>query len=138
MSESGVIILHKINWKEFACGWGAAFINVSVTYPINKLIFRQVSTIFYKWGLLFVLIFNYSKKLYTRETMGQYRFLFLVQNSVCSVRRNFAILEKIGKIMYLTMLVSAGSLCWLHKQSSLKWVFHFLNNINVVDWLTAK
>lgn len=34
----------KINWKEFACGWGAAFINITVTYPVNKLIFRQVST----------------------------------------------------------------------------------------------
>lgn len=33
----------KFNWQEFVCGWGAAFINVTVTYPINKLIFRQVS-----------------------------------------------------------------------------------------------
>lgn len=32
----------KFNWKEFACGWGAAFINVTVTYPINKIIFRQM------------------------------------------------------------------------------------------------
>lgn len=31
------------NWQEFVCGWGAAVINVSVTYPINKLIFRQVN-----------------------------------------------------------------------------------------------
>ncbi|XP_066149431.1 mitochondrial nicotinamide adenine dinucleotide transporter SLC25A52 [Euwallacea fornicatus] len=30
------------NWQEFVCGWGAAVINVSVTYPINKLIFRQM------------------------------------------------------------------------------------------------
>lgn len=30
------------NWQEFACGWGAAFVNVTVTYPINKLIFRQM------------------------------------------------------------------------------------------------
>lgn len=29
--------------KEFMCGWGAAVINVTVTYPINKIIFRQVS-----------------------------------------------------------------------------------------------
>lgn len=28
--------------KEFICGWGAAIINVSVTFPINKIIFRQV------------------------------------------------------------------------------------------------
>ncbi|CAG9771673.1 unnamed protein product [Ceutorhynchus assimilis] len=32
----------NINWQEFVCGWGAAVINVSVTYPINKLIFRQI------------------------------------------------------------------------------------------------
>lgn len=30
-------------WQEFACGWGAAFINITVTYPINKVMFRQVS-----------------------------------------------------------------------------------------------
>jgi len=30
------------DWREFLCGWGAAFINISITYPINKLIFRQV------------------------------------------------------------------------------------------------
>lgn len=29
-------------WKEFACGWGAAFINVVITFPINKLMFRQM------------------------------------------------------------------------------------------------
>lgn len=29
--------------REFVCGWGAAVINVTVTYPINKIIFRQVS-----------------------------------------------------------------------------------------------
>lgn len=28
--------------KEFICGWGAAVINVTVTYPINKIIFRQI------------------------------------------------------------------------------------------------
>lgn len=31
-----------VQWKEFACGWSAAFINITITYPINKLIFRQV------------------------------------------------------------------------------------------------
>lgn len=30
-------------WREFACGCGAAFINITITYPINKLIFRQVN-----------------------------------------------------------------------------------------------
>lgn len=33
---------HTINWREFVCGWGAAFLSVSITYPINKLIFRQM------------------------------------------------------------------------------------------------
>jgi hypothetical protein len=32
----------KTGWQEFACGWGAAFINITVTYPINKVMFRQV------------------------------------------------------------------------------------------------
>ncbi|KAH9489970.1 hypothetical protein Btru_035414 [Bulinus truncatus] len=27
--------------KEFICGWGAAFINICITFPINKAIFRQ-------------------------------------------------------------------------------------------------
>lgn len=27
---------------EFICGWGAAFINITVTYPIYKIIFRQM------------------------------------------------------------------------------------------------
>ncbi|CAH0557738.1 unnamed protein product [Brassicogethes aeneus] len=31
-----------LNWREFACGWGAAFINVTITYPVNKIIFRQM------------------------------------------------------------------------------------------------
>lgn len=35
-------IFYTINWREFACGYGAAAINVSITYPINKIIFRQV------------------------------------------------------------------------------------------------
>lgn len=29
-------------WREFVCGWGAAFINITVTFPINKVMFRQV------------------------------------------------------------------------------------------------
>ncbi|XP_074109820.1 mitochondrial nicotinamide adenine dinucleotide transporter SLC25A51 [Cotesia typhae] len=28
--------------REFICGWGAAVINVGVTYPMNKIIFRQI------------------------------------------------------------------------------------------------
>lgn len=34
--------LYQINWREFACGWSAAFVNITITYPINKVIFRQV------------------------------------------------------------------------------------------------
>lgn len=32
----------RLDWREFLCGWGAAFINVSVTFPINKVMFRQM------------------------------------------------------------------------------------------------
>lgn len=28
--------------REFFCGWGAAFINISLTFPINKIMFRQM------------------------------------------------------------------------------------------------
>uniref|UniRef100_A0A034VUK9 Solute carrier family 25 member 51 n=1 Tax=Bactrocera dorsalis TaxID=27457 RepID=A0A034VUK9_BACDO len=35
-------ILTAFDWKEFACGCGAAFINIGVTYPIYKMIFRQM------------------------------------------------------------------------------------------------
>lgn len=34
-----------INLQEFACGWGASFINISVTYPVYKIMFRQVNFI---------------------------------------------------------------------------------------------
>ncbi|XP_026484709.2 uncharacterized protein LOC113392473 [Vanessa tameamea] len=30
------------HWKEFACGGGAAFCNILISYPLNKLIFRQM------------------------------------------------------------------------------------------------
>lgn len=33
-----------VDWREFACGWGSAIANISITYPINKIIFRQVNT----------------------------------------------------------------------------------------------
>ncbi|EDW59257.1 mitochondrial nicotinamide adenine dinucleotide transporter SLC25A51 [Drosophila virilis] len=29
-------------WEEFACGCGSAFVNICVTYPIYKIIFRQM------------------------------------------------------------------------------------------------
>ncbi|XP_037039384.1 solute carrier family 25 member 51 isoform X1 [Bradysia coprophila] len=31
-----------VDQSEFICGWGAAFINITVTYPIYKIIFRQM------------------------------------------------------------------------------------------------
>ncbi|EGI61849.1 PREDICTED: solute carrier family 25 member 51 [Acromyrmex echinatior] len=37
-----VLRLNNSDVKEFFCGWGAAVINVSVTYPINKITFRQI------------------------------------------------------------------------------------------------
>lgn len=30
------------HWKEYACGGGAAFCNILISYPLNKLIFRQM------------------------------------------------------------------------------------------------
>ena len=36
--------------REFVCGWGAAFINITVTFPMNKVMFRQV-----RFNLLFFL-----------------------------------------------------------------------------------
>lgn len=36
------------NWREFICGWGAGTMNIAVTYPINKVIFRQVCNPYYK------------------------------------------------------------------------------------------
>ncbi|XP_055382781.1 mitochondrial nicotinamide adenine dinucleotide transporter SLC25A51 isoform X2 [Condylostylus longicornis] len=32
----------KFDWREFVCGYGAATINIGVTYPIYKMIFRQM------------------------------------------------------------------------------------------------
>jgi len=35
-------VVPHYEWEEFFCGWGAAFINITVTFPINKVMFRQV------------------------------------------------------------------------------------------------
>lgn len=35
------------DYREFACGWAAAMINITVTFPVNKLIFRQVCHILF-------------------------------------------------------------------------------------------
>lgn len=49
--------LTTFNWREFVCGWCAALVNISITYPINKIIFRQVSQTTYskKSALIFSL-----------------------------------------------------------------------------------
>lgn len=31
-----------LHWKEFVCGGGSAFCNIIISYPLNKLIFRQM------------------------------------------------------------------------------------------------
>lgn len=42
VSLRSLLTLNNNDCKEFVCGWGAAVINVSITFPINKIIFRQV------------------------------------------------------------------------------------------------
>lgn len=42
VSLKSLLSLNNNDFKEFICGWGAALINVSITFPINKIIFRQV------------------------------------------------------------------------------------------------
>jgi len=40
--------LNREEYSEFVCGCGAAIINVGITFPINKIIFRQVFIFFNK------------------------------------------------------------------------------------------
>uniref|UniRef100_V9IJ61 Mitochondrial carrier triple repeat protein 1 n=1 Tax=Apis cerana TaxID=7461 RepID=V9IJ61_APICE len=42
VSLRSLLTLNNNDFKEFVCGWGAAVINVSITFPINKIIFRQI------------------------------------------------------------------------------------------------
>ncbi|XP_050456787.1 mitochondrial nicotinamide adenine dinucleotide transporter SLC25A51 [Cataglyphis hispanica] len=42
LSLYSVLRIKRDDLKEFICGWGAAVINVTVTFPINKVIFRQI------------------------------------------------------------------------------------------------
>ena len=42
---SAIHVTH-IQWREFLCGFGAAFVNITVTFPINKIMFRQVADIY--------------------------------------------------------------------------------------------
>lgn len=32
-----------LDYREFLCGWGSAFINITFTYPLYKTVFRQVN-----------------------------------------------------------------------------------------------
>ena len=43
---TALLKLNTNDAREFLCGWGAAVINVTVTYPVNKVIFRQVKIIY--------------------------------------------------------------------------------------------
>lgn len=40
--EQRELRIDKRDVREFVCGWGAAVINITITYPLNKVIFRQV------------------------------------------------------------------------------------------------
>ncbi|CAG0918588.1 unnamed protein product [Notodromas monacha] len=31
-----------VDWRQYAAGWGAAFVNITVTFPLNKIMFRQM------------------------------------------------------------------------------------------------
>lgn len=62
----GSLLAFKNNdFKEFVCGWGAAVINVSITFPINKIIFRQVcrknmiNTLIYLYIYICIEIINF-------------------------------------------------------------------------------
>lgn len=37
--------LGALDGREFVCGWGAAVINITCTFPMNKIMFRQVRII---------------------------------------------------------------------------------------------
>lgn len=61
IATSYAVFLQKpfviVDHSEFICGWGAAFINITVTYPIYKIIFRQVGRVFVVSLSLSLLIF---------------------------------------------------------------------------------
>ena len=37
MSWSG----HTGEWREYAAGWGSGIVNIALTFPVNKTMFRQ-------------------------------------------------------------------------------------------------
>lgn len=58
----------QVDLQEFVCGWGASFINIAITYPLYKVMFRQVRKIIF--FLNFEIIF------------GQMRFYFVFDHNV--------------------------------------------------------
>lgn len=54
-----------INIQEFVCGWSASFINISVTYPVYKIMFRQVSLSIFV--LDFILLFFLKKNIFISD-----------------------------------------------------------------------
>lgn len=66
---SSILQPNSNDLREFVCGWGSAVINITVTYPINKIIFRQV-------GLLFFLFDNFL-------TFSYITFFFTCVNNFC-------------------------------------------------------
>lgn len=37
----------QVDLQEFVCGWGASFINIAITYPLYKVMFRQVRKLYF-------------------------------------------------------------------------------------------
>ena len=38
----GHLGIQEADPREFVCGWGAAFVNICVTFPVNKVMYRQM------------------------------------------------------------------------------------------------
>lgn len=43
----------QVDLQEFVCGWGASFINIAITYPMYKIMFRQVNGLRFKEDIFF-------------------------------------------------------------------------------------
>lgn len=57
--------------REFLCGWGSAFVNITMTYPLYKTIFRQV----WRFSTLFWFFFM-NFKLFSDASWGEDRNSF--------------------------------------------------------------
>lgn len=73
-SLNPIFRLNASDYKEFMCGWGSALINITVTYPINKVIFRQVRRNFPNFNNNFnnLLTVLNCKKLHSNKLVIQY------------------------------------------------------------------